>query len=86
MAVFENREQEQKLNNIYVLFQVYGNGRALGLIIWRLKGPRVSNYGCLAAARMADDAMAGAFVVSCLVRGGYTADVMASGGRARILV
>ena len=35
-------------------------------------GPRVSNYGCLAAARLADDAKAGAFVVSCLCRGGRT--------------
>ena len=49
-------------------------------------GPRVSNYGCLAAARWADDAKAGAFVVSCLVRGGDTAGVKASGGRAQILV
>ena len=49
-------------------------------------GPRVSNYGCLAAARLADDAKADAFVVSCLFREGDTAGVMASGGRARIVV
>ena len=53
---------------------------------WKAQGPRVSNYGCLAAARLADDAKAGAFVVSCLVRGGDTAGVKASGGRAQILV
>lgn len=35
-------------------------------------GPRLSNYGCLAAARLADNAKAGAFVVSCLCRGGHT--------------
>ena len=35
---------------------------------------------------MADDAKADAFVVSFLFREGYTADVMASGGRAGIVV
>ena len=72
LAVFENREQEQKLNNMYVLIQVNRNGRAPCWTIGRHK-TSFFNLFCLAAARWADDAKACACVVKCLFRRGDAA-------------
>ena len=55
LAVFENREQEQKLYKMYFLSQVNRNGRAPWWTIGRHK-TSFFNLFCLAVVRWADDA------------------------------